>query len=176
MGIPGSLRVWHWWWWQKQSAHSCGPPAELVTSVWRTFSCNGSGQTKPAGRMGHCGQKGGSLKSACGGTEIMDADNIQGVTKGLGVWNGQGSKMPNSSKVLSHPGLGWSHRTVETLLRGPECQLDEKSGNRCNAWLFWTNRMMTRFKVILIEDWESSVRVLREQEWLEFREMAVLKR
>ena len=113
--------------------------------------------------MGYCGQKGGSLKFASGGSEIMDGDNVQGVTEGLGVWDGQGSKIPKSSKMLSHPGLGWSHRTVETgtLLRGPECQLDEKSGNRCNAWLFWTNRMTTRFQVILKEDWESSVRVLK---------------
>ena len=63
--------------------------------------------------MGHCGQKGGSLKFASGGSEIMDVDNVQGVTKGLGVWDGQGSKMPKSSKMLSHPGLGWSHRTVD---------------------------------------------------------------
>lgn len=35
--------------------------------------------------MGHCGQEVGRLNFASGSSEVLGADNVQDVTKGLGV-------------------------------------------------------------------------------------------
>ena len=62
---------------------------------------------------------------------------------------------------LSHPGLGGPTIYCGSRATSQSTRMLTGSEHKrwFNSWLFQTNRMMTRFRVILKADWESGVRV-----------------